>query len=105
MKRKASRIIRGTAAVICSLAVAFSGQISGGSGLGTVRSYADLQEDYARQIKDKDAEIAKYEQQIKDAGADIEKNKDIQDLYWNKLVATQEKIDLVNLSVTNKIQR
>ncbi len=104
MKRKASRIIRGVSAVICTFALMLSGQMSDGSVLSTVRSYADLQEDYARQIKDKDAEIAKYEQQIKDAGADIEKNKDIQDLYWNKLVATQEKIDLVNLSVTNKIQ-
>ena len=55
-----------------------------------------------QKIADADAKIKEIEQKIAAAGTDIESNKEQQDNYWNKLVATQEKIDLVNLSVSNK---
>ncbi len=104
MTRKRSNILRGAAALICCGAVLISGVLTDSERMipASVRSYADTQSDLEQKIKDADAKIKEIEQKIKDAGADIENNKEQQDNYFNKLVATQEKIDLVNLSVANK---
>ena len=98
-------MIRGTAAVLCCAVIAVSGQLyDAGTVVKPVRSYADTQSDLEQKIKDADAKIKEIETKIAAAGSDIEDNKEQQDNYWNKLVATQEKIDLVNLSVANKEQ-
>ena len=104
MKRKAINILRGAAAVLCCGAVMLTGQFAWTERAipRPVRSYADTQSDLEQKIKDADDRIKDIEQKIKDAGSDIENNKELQDNYFNKLVATQEKIDLVNLSVSNK---
>ena len=70
--------------------------------LHPVKSYADTQSDLQKKIAEADAKIKEIEAKIAAAGSDIESNKELQDDYWNKLVATQNKIDLVNLSVANK---
>ena len=104
MKRRTTKILRSvTAAAIC-LTVAVSGRLfDGGSVLPQpVRSYADTQSDLQQKIADADAKIKEIEAKIAAAGTDIESNKELQDNYWNKLVATQNKIDLVNLSVATK---
>ena len=104
MKRRTTKILRSvTAAAIC-LTVAVSGRLfDGGSVLPQpVRSYADTQSDLQQKIADADAKIKEIEAKIAAAGSDIESNKELQDNYWNKLVATQNKIDLVNLSVATK---
>ena len=104
MKRRTSGILRGVTAAALCLAVAVSGKlIDGGNGFPQpIRSFADTQSDLQQKIADADAKIKEIEQKIAAAGTDIESNKEQQDNYWNKLVATQEKIDLVNLSVSNK---
>ena len=104
MKRKAINILRGAASVLCCCAVMLTGQFAWTERAipRPVRSYADTQSDLQQKIKDADDKIKDIEQKIKDAGSDIENNKELQDNYFNKLVATQEKIDLVNLSVSNK---
>lgn len=104
MKRRTSGILRGVTAAALCLAVAVSGKlIDGGNGFPqSIRSFADTQSDLQQKIADADAKIKEIEQKIAAAGTDIESNKEQQDNYWNKLVATQEKIDLVNLSVSNK---
>ena len=105
MRRKTLNILRGAAAVACCLTLALSGNVfGGGTVMQPVRSYADTQSDLEQKIKDADAKIKDIESKIAAAGTDIENNKELQDGYWNKLVATQEKIDLVNLSVANKEQ-
>ena len=104
MKRRTTKILRSvTAAAIC-LTVAVSGRLfDGGSVLPQpVRSYADTQSDLQQKIADADAKIKEIEAKIAAAGTDIESNKELQDNYWEKLVATQNKIDLVNLSVATK---
>lgn len=103
MKRKTSKILRSIAAVACSAAIAaVSGLYTGSGILPPVRSFADTQSDLEQKIADADARIKDIEAKIAAAGTDIESNKEQQDNYWNKLVATQEKIDLVNLSVATK---
>ncbi len=101
MKNRTLRRLRNTAlSLLCSAAVVLCGQ---GAYMPVV-SYADTQADLAQQIADADAKIKEIEQKIAAAGSDIEANEAQQDNYWNKLVATQNKIDLVNLSVANKEQ-
>lgn len=106
MKRKTSHILKAGAVLACCLSVAFAGRVTGDerNALASVKSYADTQSDLEQKIKDADAKIKDIEQKIAAAGTDIETNKEQQDNYFNKLVATQEKIDLVNLSVANKEQ-
>lgn len=105
MKRKTIRIIRAVAALVCCCAITVSGRLfDTGDILKPVKSYADTQSDLEQKIKDADNKIKEIDQKIAAAGSDIEVNKEQQDNYFNKLVATQEKIDLVNLSVANKEQ-
>lgn len=106
MRRKAAKILRTTAAVLCCTAMTVSGQVWNGTGvvMQPVRSYADAQSEYEQKIKDLDAKLSELDQKIASAGSDIEDNKELQDAYYNKLVATQEKIDTVNLSVASKEQ-
>ena len=106
MKRRTLTVIRGAAAAVCCLAVAVCGQIydSGSAVIKPVRSYADTQSDLEQKIKDADQKIKDIESAIAEAGSSIEANEALQDNYWNMLVATQEKIDLVNLDVANKEQ-
>ena len=98
MKRIIKRIRNTAAALVCCAAVV----ISGIPPFAPVKSFADTQADLAKQIADADATIKELEQKIASAGSDIEASTEMQDNYWNKLVATQNKIDLVNLSVANK---
>ncbi|HBI51891.1 MAG TPA: hypothetical protein DDX72_03815, partial [Ruminococcaceae bacterium] len=101
MKRKA-RTIRNTVFVaVCCAAVILSGQPS---MIRPLVSHADTQSDLAQKIKDADDKLKELEQKIAEAGTDIESNKELQDNYWEKLVTTQNKIDLVNLSVADKEQ-
>jgi len=93
------RIVRNAAlSLLCCAAVI----LTGNTVYRPVPSYADTQADLSQQIADADAKIKEIEAKIEAAGTDIEASKVQQDNYWNKLVATQEKIDLVNLSVANK---
>ncbi len=93
------RTVRNTAlSLLCCAVVA----VTGHTVYRPVTSYADTQSDLAAQIAAADEKIKKIEADIEAAGSNIEASKVQQDNYWNKLVATQEKIDLVNLQVTNK---
>ncbi len=101
MKKRILRRIRNTAlSLLGCAAVVLAGQ---GAYMPVV-SYADTQADLAQQIADADAKIKDIEQKIAAAGTDIEANEVQQDNYWNYIVATQNKIDLVNLDVSNKEQ-
>ena len=72
--------------------------------LPAVISHADTQSDLENKIKEADEKLKELDQKIAEAGTNIESNKEIQDTYWDKLVTTQNKIDLVNLSVAEKEQ-
>ena len=99
MKKRVLRTVRNAAfSLLCCAAVV----ISGNTVYSPVVSYADTQEDLAAQIAAADEKIKKIEADIEAAGSSIEASKAQQDNYWNYIVATQEQIDLVNLSVTNK---
>lgn len=101
MKKRTFRRIRNAAlSLLCCAAVVVSGQ----GGYMPLVSFADTQADLAQQISDADEKIKKIEADIAAAGTDIEANEALQDNYWNKLVATQEKIDLQNLLVAAKEQ-
>ena len=101
MKRKARTIRNTVFAAVCCAAVILSGQPS---MIRPLVSHADTQSDLAQKIKDADDKLKELEQKIAQAGTDIESNKELQDNYWEKLVTTQNKIDLVNLSVADKEQ-
>ena len=102
MKNRTLRRVRNTAfSLLCCAAVILSGNTVYGP-VPSVPSYADTQANLAQQIADADAKIKEIDEKIEAAGDSIEASKVQQDNYWNKLVATQEKIDLVNLMVTNK---
>ena len=104
MRRRTSNILRTVTAAALCLTLAVSGKLLDGGDwiLHPVKSYADTQSDLQKKIAEADAKIKEIEAKIAAAGSDIESNKELQDDYWNKLVATQNKIDLVNLSVANK---
>ena len=100
--RKRTRAIRNTVfALLCCTAAALAGQ---SAFVPPIVSHADTQSDLAQKIKDADDKLKELDQKIAAAGTDIESNKELQDAYWEKLVTTQSKIDLVNLSVADKEQ-
>lgn len=101
MKRKARAIRNTVFAAVCCAAAVLSGHPS---VMKPVVSHADTQSDLQKQINDADAKLKELEQKIAQAGTDIESNKELQDNYWEKLVTTQNKIDLVNLSIADKEQ-
>lgn len=100
--RKRTRAIRNTVfALLCCTTAALAGQ---SAFVPPIVSHADTQSDLAQKIKDADDKLKELDQKIAAAGTDIESNKELQDAYWDKLVTTQSKIDLVNLSVADKEQ-
>ncbi len=98
MKKIYRKIAQAASACLLCAGIAVSGQ----PPMQPVHTYADTVADYEQKIKDLDNRINEIDQQIATAGQDIEASKSQQDNYWNLLVATQEKIDTVNLSVAAK---
>ncbi len=100
MKNKTIRRIRNTVfAAVCGTAAVFAGQPPFPQ---QVVSYADTQTDLQQQIADADEKIKELEKKIADADTDIAANSEQQDAYWEYITETQNKIDLVNLSVSAK---
>lgn len=100
--KKRTRAIRNTVfALLCCTAAVTAGQ---SAFVPPIVSHADTQSDLENKIKEADEKLKELDQKIAEAGTNIESNKEIQDTYWDKLVTTQNKIDLVNLSVADKEQ-
>ena len=100
MKLKHLKKIRNTAvSAVLAAAVMISGQPPLTEPLV---SYADTQTDLQKKINDADAKIKELEKKIKEADSGIAANAEQQDVYWDYIVTTQTKIDLVNQKVAAK---
>ncbi len=99
MRRKIlTRTLRSTAfAVVCCLTCA----IIGTAGQFPARA-ASTQEELQQQIEENQEKIKVLDEKIEAAKSDIADSEEVQGYYWEKLVAQQDQIDLLNNQLYNK---